>query len=139
MSDSIFEYVDKNDNTIQVDDIYKVPEEYRGNVLVIGLDTPPEEGAIETTETTEESGGFSFSMNDLQNYQPQQSHYIALVVAIIFLRTKNFLIKSVLGGALGLFVLYTAGTWFSQSDYLKTNIDKMAEEGKKSELLNTQK
>ncbi len=138
MSDSIFEYVDKDDNTIQVDDIYKVPEQYRGNVLVIGLDTPPEEGAVQTTETTEKSGG-GFNINDLQNYQPAQSHYVALAAAIIFLKTKNFLLKCVLGGALGLFVLYTAGTWFSSSDYMKTNIDKLAEDGKKSDLLNKQK
>ena len=126
MPEAIFEYVDKNNKTHQVDDIYKVPEEYRGNVLVTGTDAPTEGEPVQT-ETT--SPSMNFGDFDFHNYTPATSHYILLAAAIIFIKSKNFAIKYITGAAIALFLIYTGGSWFAQSDFMKTEIDQMAEDG----------
>jgi hypothetical protein len=140
MADAIFEYIDKNGKTRRVDDIYKVPEQYRGNVLVIGLEPRPQaeggEGGAKTQESQQVDGGFGSGGFDLHNLNPPKSTYAALIAAFLFLRTKNYLAKCLLGGSIFLWAAYYGGQWFANSDLMKTQVDQMAEDGKKSPLLN---
>lgn len=136
MADAIFEWVDKNQKTHQVDDIYKVPEEYRGNVLVIGI----EEQKPDQTKTEQKAdGGIDFGGFDVHNFNPPKSSYIVLIAAILFLRSKNYLFKCLLGGSIFLWAVYYGGQWFANSDFMKTSVDQMAEDGKKSPLINRDK
>jgi len=136
MAEAIFEWVDKNNKTHQVDDIYKVPEEYRGNVLVTGIDQPAEGEEVQAETAVE---GVDFGGFDIYNYTPAPSHYAVLVAAILFVRSKNYALRCILGGAIALWGIYAGGSWFASSDLMKTSVDKLAEDGKKSDVLKRQK
>ena len=139
MADAIFEYVDKNNKTRRVDDIYKVPEEYRGNVLVIGVEEQPKKDGKDTTTGQQAEGGIDFGGFDLHNFNPPKSSYVVLIAAILFLRSKNYLFKCVLGGSICLWGVYYGGQWFAQSEFMKTSVDQMAEDGRKNPLINRDK
>ena len=111
MADVYFEYTDNDGRTHQVDDVMKVPKQYMRTMVAVGVEEGQTAEGVQAPPPPAKS--FALGGGGYVNIVPA-------LLGIIFLRSKNFVTRCLMGAALLVWGLFVAWNWFSNSPLSQT-------------------